>query len=127
MNENLEYLLSIYCNIQIANLKKDKNFIKLHNLVKELNYNLVCCYGKDNENKKSKDIYLSVEVYDNKNEMIEIYDEGFLNPSILLVSVDRKYRVKFFTWKDEEFIEDLNWVIKQLEIIKLNKTHCIHN
>ena len=32
--------------------------------------------------------------------------------------MDNKYRYKFLSWKDEEFIEDLNWLIKELENIK---------
>lgn len=118
MTENLPRVLSIYCNYEINNLKKNELFIKLNNLVNELNYILVCEYGKELNNKKSENIYLSVTVYDDKNKTIEIFDEGFLTASTILVWVDKKYRFKFFSWEDEEFVEDLNWLISQLEIIK---------
>ena len=90
----------------------------MQNLVDELKYNLVCEYSKDINNKKSEDLYLSITILDNKNKIVEIFDEGFLTASTLLVWVDKKYRYKFFSWKDDEFIEDLNRLIKELENIK---------
>lgn len=90
----------------------------MQNLVDELKYNLVCEYGKDINNKKSEDLYLSITILDNKNKIVEIFDEGFLTASTLLVWVDKKYGYKFFSWKDEKFIEDLNQLIKELENIK---------
>ena len=32
----------------------------------------------------------------------------------MLIMIDKKERFKFFSWQDDEFIEDLNWIIKQL-------------
>ena len=121
MNENLLKVLSLYCNNEIENLKNSEVYIKLQKLVNWLNYDLVCKYGKELNNKKSENLYLSVTVFNDKNEMIEIFDEGFLTISTLLVLVDSKHRYKFLSWKDEEFIEDLNWLIKELENIKNNK------
>lgn len=121
MNENLLKTLSLYCISEIENLRSNEVFIKLQNLVNELNYILVCEYGKELDNKKSENLYLSITIFNDKNEMIEIFDEGFLTASTLLVMVDKKYRYKFLSWKDEEFIEDLNWLIKELAKIKNNK------
>ena len=121
MNENLLKVLSLYCNNELENLKNSELYIKLQKLVNELNYILVCEYGKELNNKKSENLYLSITVFNDKNEAVEIFDEGFLTASTLLVLVDNKYRYKFLSWKDEEFIEDLNWLIKELENIKNNK------
>ena len=118
MNENLLKVLSLYCNNELENLKNSEVYIKLQKLVNELNYILVCEYGKELNNKKSENLYLSITVFNDKNEAVEIFDEGFLTVSTLLVLVDNKYRYKFLSWKDEEFIEDLNWLIKELENIK---------
>lgn len=117
MNENLLEVLSLYCNNEIDNFKNSELYSKLQKLVNELNYILVCEYGKELNNKKSENLYLSITVFNDKNEVIEIFDEGFLTASTLLVLVDNKYRYKFFSWKDEEFVEDLNWLIKELENI----------
>ena len=121
MNENLLKVLSLYCNNELENLKNSEVYIKLQKLVNELNYILVCEYGKELNNKKSENLYLSITVFNDKNEAVEIFDEGFLTVSTLLVLVDNKYRYKFLSWKDEEFIEDLNWLNKKLENIKNNK------
>lgn len=118
MNENLLKVLSLYCNNEIENLKNSELYIKLKKLVDELNYILVCEYGKELSDKKSDNLYLSITIYNNKNEIIEIFDDGFLTASTLLVLVDKKQRCKFLSWQDEEFIEDLNWLNKKLENIK---------
>ena len=121
MNENLFNVLSLYCNNEIENLKNSELYMKLKKLVDELNYILVCKYGKELNNKKSENLYLSITVFNDKNEEIEIFDEGFLTASTTLVLIDKKNRCKFLSWQDEEFIEDLNWLIKELENIKNNK------
>lgn len=118
MNENLLKAESLYCNSEIEDLKNSESYIKLTKLVDELKYNLVCDYGKAIDNKKSENIYLGVQILDDTNELIEIFDEGFLTTSTLLILVDKKHRYKFFSWRDDEFIEDLNWFIKELENIK---------
>lgn len=117
MNENLLKVFSSYCNAEIENLKNNELYIKLQNLVNKLKYNLVCEYGKELDNAKSNDLYLSITVFNDKNEMIEIFDEGFLTASTKLVEVHKKERCKFFSWKDEEFIEELNSIIQELEKI----------
>ena len=118
MNENLFKVLSLYCNNEIENLKKSELYIKLQKLVDELNYIIFCEYGKDLNNRKSENLYLSITVLNSKNEMVEIFDEGFLTASTSLVLVDKKKRYSFFSCKEEEFIKDLSWIIKELENIK---------
>ena len=118
MKENLLKILHIYCNDEIDNFKENIAFTELQSLVNELNYILVCDYGKAADNKKSENLYLGITVYDNDNEMIEIYDEGFLCASTMLVEIDKKHRFNFLSWQDKEFVEDLNWIINQLKLIK---------
>lgn len=57
---------------------------------------------------------MSLSIHDKNDELIEIFDEGFLTTSTMLIMIDKKERFKFFSWQDDEFIEDLNWIIKQL-------------
>lgn len=121
MNNNLFKILSLYCEYEIYDFKKSDIFFKLQDLIGKLNYSLVCEYGKALDNKKTENMYLGIQILDDKNEEIEIFDEGFLIASTILVLVDKKHRYKFFSWKDEEFIEDLNWLIKELEKIKNKK------
>ena len=121
MNENLLKVLSLYCNNEIENLKNSELYVKIQKLVDELNYILVCEYGTELDDKKSENLYLSITILNDKNEVIEIFDDGFLTVSTLLVLADNKHRYKFLSWQDEEFIEDLNWLNKKLENIKNNK------
>lgn len=71
----------------------------MQNLVDELKYNLVCEYGKDINNKKSEDLYLSITILDNKNKIVEIFDEGFLTASTLLVWGIKSIDINFFLGK----------------------------
>ena len=118
MNENLLKILHIYCNDEINNLKENALFTELQSLVNELNYTLICDYGRATDNKKSENLYLGITIYNNNNEIIEIYDEGFLSVSTMLVEVDKKHRFNFLSWQDKEFVEDLNWLINQLKLLK---------
>ena len=115
MNENLCKVLSIYCNNEIEKLKNSELYIKLQKLVDELKYVLVCEYRKVIDNNKSENLYLSITIFNDKNEIIEIFDDGYLTASTLLVCVDKKHRYKLLSWQDEEFIEDLNWLIRNVE------------
>lgn len=53
--------------------------------------------GKEFANKKSGNLYLSITILNDKNEIVEVFDEGFLTISILLVCVDKKNRYKIFS------------------------------
>lgn len=117
MNETIIKTLSFYCDSEIEELKNNEMFIRLQNLVDELSFILVCEYGKEFNN-KSENLYLSLTVLTDKEEMIEIFDDGFLSASTPMVIIDKKYRCSFLSWKDKEFIEDLYWLIDNLEKIK---------
>ena len=54
------------------------------------------------------------ELVESQELKLKIFDEGFLTTSTMLIMIDKKERFKFFSWQDDEFIEDLNWIIKQL-------------
>ena len=121
MNENLLKILSLYCVGEMETLKNNEVYVRLQNLVNELNYSLVCEYGKESDNNTSENIYLSISIFNDKNEMVEIFDEGFLTASTPLVLVEKKNRYRFISWEEEEFIEDLGWLIKELEKINSGK------
>lgn len=120
MSHNLQKVLSTYCESEIRDLKGSEIFTELQNLANELNYSIVCEYGKECNNRKAENVYLSVTIFNDKNEMIEIFDEGFITAYTPLVLVDKKHRYRFFSWNDAEFVEDLNWIIKELKNQKNN-------
>ncbi len=113
MNENVLKIVDIYCQEEMNSFRKDKYYKELFELTQKLNLKLVCDCGQLEE--KDKKIYLSVSIYNQNDEIIEVYDEGFLVASTILFSVDRKEKIKFFSWTDEDFIDSLKWMIQSLE------------
>lgn len=113
--DNLYSILNFYCESEIKSFKKSDLFIELESIVKELNYILICEYGKECSNIKSENIYLSLTVYNKNNEIIEIFDEGCLSAATILILVDKRKRFEFFSWKDEDFIESIQWIINELK------------
>lgn len=121
MNENLQKILSLYCNNEIENLMNTGLFIRLQNLVNQLNWTLVCEYGKELDC-RSENLHLSITIFNYKNEMVEVFDDGFLTVSTPLILVDKKHNYRFLSWTDREFIADLNWLIEKLEDIKTEQS-----
>lgn len=114
-NRNLAKALAAYCNAEIDDFRKSKLFIEIKALTEKLKYNIVCQLGKVRE-KKSDKTYLSVSIYNCENELVEIYDDGFLTSAVLLMSEDKQERFKFYSWYDEEFIDDMKWIIRNLSL-----------
>ncbi len=115
MNENISEILNLYCQNEMNILKQSNLYVFLSKKVESLGLKLICDFGKEKDSTKSNDLYISISILNKQSEFIEIWDEGFLTTATILVSVDKKERVKFFSWKDKEFLEDINWIINQLD------------
>ena len=115
MNKNLTNILHTYCRNEIQNFKSCELFKTLLNQVTDLNLILVCDYGQEKNNKRSQNLYFNISIRNENDEIIEIFDDGYLTATTILISVDRKERIKFFSWEDEDFIESLNWIIEKLK------------
>lgn len=74
-------------------------------------------YGFSNGKAKSnsQNLYFYVNVFDKNNQIIEICDEVCFSIATTLISIDKKERIRFYSWKDEDFIEDLVLMINYLE------------
>lgn len=116
METSVENTLKYYCELEIEKFNSSSIYYMLNELIKSKELNLKIDFGKSKD-EKDKNLYLSLSVHDKNDELIEIFDEGFLTTSTILVMIDKKERYKFFSWQDDEFIEDLNWIIKQLNIL----------
>ncbi len=112
---NINSTLKFYCDNEKIDFESQPIFNDLRKLVNKSNLIIVCEYGKESDNKKFGNLYLSVSVKNQNNEFIEIYDDGFLTACTILVSVDRKERIKFYSWNDNDFIDSINWMIKNLK------------
>lgn len=115
MNDNVIIFLNSYCENEIKRMKASSLYYHLQNLLNKNNLILVCEYGTGQFNRKSTDWYLSITVLNAKNEMIEIPDDGVLTAATKLIFIDKKERVKFFSWEDEDFIESINWIMQSVE------------
>jgi|GEM_PF-5376972 hypothetical protein len=119
MEISVKETLKKYCELEMEKFISSSIFSTLNELVKAQEFNAKIEYGKAKEG-KDENLYLSLSVYDKNGELIEIFDEGYLTTATMLVLVDKKERCKFFPWQDNVFIDDLNWIIKQLNIL-INK------
>jgi hypothetical protein len=53
---------------------------------------------------------------DEKKQIVNIYDDGFLTSSTKLVTTDKKGRYMFYRWQDDkEFLDDLLWIKSHLK------------
>lgn len=119
METSVKDTLKYYCELEIEKFNSSSIFSILNELVKSQELNLKIDFGKAKD-KKDKNLYLSLSIHNKNGQLVEIFDEGFLTTSTMLVIIDKKDRYKFLSWQDDEFIEDLNWIIKQLNILAKN-------
>ena len=113
VNDTLQY----YCNSEINRFISSSIYSTLNELVKSHEFNLDLCYGKAKD-KNDKNFYLSLSVCDKNGRLVEVFDGSCLTTATMLILVDKKERYKFFSWQDENFIKDLNWIMDQLNIFE---------
>lgn len=116
MENNLDDTLKYYCKKEIKEFVSSSIYSELNKLVESHRLNLKLDFGNAKE-EKDKNLYLSLSVFDKNGNLVEIFDDGFLTTSTMLIMVDKKDRYKFFSWKGKEFIDDLNWIIKNIKEI----------
>lgn len=115
MNENISETLNFYCQNEINRLKQNDLYVSLSEKVETLGLKLTCDFGKEKDSTISNKLYISISILNKKDEIIEIWDEGFLTIATILVLIDKKGKIMFFSWKDNEFLKDINWIINQLD------------
>lgn len=121
MNINTVKSLDLYCKNEIHSLKESNFLSRILLLSKLLDYDVDLSVGEAldvKESKYPKIIYLSISVLDkNKNiVLVNSIDNEHLTDATKILEIDKKERVIFFTWKeDEDFIESLRWIAKELQ------------
>ena len=113
VNDTLQY----YCNSEINRFISSSIYSTLNELVKSHEFNLDLCYGKAKD-KNDKNFYLGLSVCDKNGRLVKVFDGSCLTTATMLILVDKKERYKFFSWQDENFIKDLNWIMDQLNIFE---------
>ncbi len=120
MNQNARKILESYCENEIHTLKKSEYLIEICTLAKSANCVIDISFGQAmhiKQNKYPKVVYLGVSVLDQQGKTIIVDELDFehLSDSTKILEIDRKNRVKFFSWQeDKEFTESLHWIAKEL-------------
>lgn len=115
MRKNVLDLLTMYCNAELADFKCHQLYTELQAMVDKLGYHLKSECGKGSAKNYSRYVYLSISVYNQDNDLIEIYDEGYLSAATELIEIDKKERIRFLSWNDEDFVDSIHWIIRMLQ------------
>ena len=121
MNINTVQSLEFYCKNEIRSLKESNFLSRILLLSKSLDYDVDLSVGEAldvKENKYPKIIYLSISVLDKEKNIVLVnpLDNEHLTDATKILEIDKRERVIFFTWQeDEDFIESLKWIIKELQ------------
>jgi hypothetical protein len=120
MNQSVKQTLDYYFKNEIEILKNSEHFFEISSLVKKLGYSIDISIGEAKDAKQDKypkKIYLSFSIIDQQGKivLVDSLDFEHLTDATEILEIDRKNRVKFFSWQDdEEFIESLKWIVKEL-------------
>ena len=69
-------------------------------------------------NKYPQILYLGISVVDKQGEtvVVDMLDYEHLSYATNIVEIDRKGRISFHSWmEDEDFIETIEWIIEELK------------
>ena len=121
MNINTVQSLEFYCKNEIRSLKESNFLSRILLLSKSLDYDVDLSVGEAldvKESKYPKIIYLSISVLDKEKNIVLVnpLDNEHLTDATKILEIDKRERVIFFTWQeDEDFIESLKWITKELQ------------
>ena len=121
MNINTVKSLEFYCKNEIRSLKESNFLSRILLLSKSLDYDVDLSVGEAldaKESKYPKIIYLSISVLDKEKNIVLVnpLDNEHLTDATRILEIDKRERVIFFTWQeDEDFIESLKWITKELQ------------
>ena len=124
MNKRVMQTLDYYCKNEIDILKRSEYYSKISSLAKNIDHFIDISIGEAIDAKKSKYpkiLYLSFSIVNHQGEtlLVDSLDFEHLTDATKILEIDQKNRVKFFSWQDDEdFIESLKWIIKELTKIQ---------
>jgi hypothetical protein len=112
---NIKKTIEFYCETELEGFQKSKFYQVIDSICKEKGFFLQLIYGQDQSSKRTN-LYLSISILDEKKQIVNIYDDGFLTSSTKLVTTDKKGRYMFYRWQDDkEFLDDLLWIKSHLK------------
>ena len=113
----LDETLNYYANLMLDDFRKSEIYKKFYEEATNLNCKMKVDCGKSID-LKDKNIYLGIVFCDENDEPIEIYDEGEMSASVSIIRVDKKKRYYFSHWHQDDFIEDIKWIISKIMELK---------
>ncbi|MFP4478998.1 MAG: hypothetical protein ACLFPM_06150 [Candidatus Izemoplasmatales bacterium] len=105
--------IDLYCNEEFRDFKLSSITQDIIVLAKQKGYFVKIEYGTNDI--KSNELYISIAVIDENEQIVSIEDDGHLCNSTKIVSIDSKNRVIFSSWSEKDFIETLIWMRNNLK------------
>jgi len=119
MRENIEKALRFYISNEIETFHKSPVCAELFALAERLGYHVECSSGPVDKGRRGYDIYIDFAVKDHHGEAVPAgeYDEYVdLAYSTPIITIDRKERIRFYSWEeDDDFIDSINWAARELK------------
>ena len=105
----LDETLNYYANLMLDDFRKSE----IHEEATNLNCKMKVDCGKSID-LKDENIYLGIVFCDENDEPIKIYDEGEMSASVSIIRVDKEKRYYFSHWHQDDFIEDIKFLISKI-------------
>lgn len=110
-----------HCFNEKQTFKDSETYNELLKLVENKGYTIQVEIGKEFGKSKSTPIYLSVAILNKSGEIIEfdevpgIFEGTYLTASIKIADVGKRKKLELYFWEyDDEFLEDINWLMNCL-------------
>ena len=113
LEKYINEILELHINYAIDKLKGNEQFQEIQQLAENLGL-FVDYYCEFSPEKKSQ-LLLGFSVLNEKGKIVEVEEKSYLCPSTLVLEIDRKCRFKFFNTFDDDFLDSINWVLKELK------------
>lgn len=114
MNENTQFAIEHYCQSELNDFTNSSIYSEISLLTEKMDLRLLVTTEK-NPHEKDDMIFLYITITNKLGEVLNVFDDGFMTYQTELTKVDRKNRVKFFSWRDKDFIETLVWIRDNLK------------
>ena len=119
MHSNILQTINYYCTSEMDLFKKSKYFLEIIKLSNILDVSVCSSFDKILiSNKYPQTLYLGISVVDKQGKtlVVDMLDYEHLSYATDIVKIDRKGRISFRSWsEDEDFIETMEWIIEELK------------
>ena len=113
----IEQTLKYYSTNEMDAFKKSEYFSKIYLLAHNDGFYVNCSVGYAENN--VRETYLGIEITNADGEIIVVDEKDYshLCAATCIISIDKKDRISFLPWTDEDFIDSLEWIICELKNI----------